>query len=220
MRRRRPVQLTLPKHAGWGGRRKGAGRKSTGERPGVSHRARPVLVPRFPVHVTLRVLAHVWNLRSRRGFRVAQRAFAQGGDPVGFHICEFSVQGNHVHFIAEAIDTLSLSRGVQGLSIRFAKGMNVMMGRGGKVFADRFHAHILRTPTEVRRAVDYVRNNRAVHQARWRQRADAPASGAGSLRARAMSTDPCSSAAIGHGFPLPEPRTYLLLCAQKQLLPT
>jgi hypothetical protein len=117
-----PQQLSLPKHAGWGGRRKGAGRKPNGSRSGVSHSARPILARRFPVHVTLRVLSHVWNLRSRRGLLVVRRALAHGADRLGMRICEFSVQGNHVHIIAEADDMRSLSRGMQGFAHSSGQG--------------------------------------------------------------------------------------------------
>ena len=36
----------------WGGKREGAGRKPVGVKAGVWHVTRPVLKPRFPVHVT------------------------------------------------------------------------------------------------------------------------------------------------------------------------
>ena len=39
----------------WGGARRGAGRKPAGERAGVSHRARPALSSRHPVHVTVKI---------------------------------------------------------------------------------------------------------------------------------------------------------------------
>jgi len=34
------------------------------------------------------------------------------------------------------------------------------------VFADRFHAHLLRTPTEVKHALSYVLRNHALHAER------------------------------------------------------
>jgi REP-associated tyrosine transposase len=201
MPRRLPVQLTLPKHAGWGGRREGAGRKPKGDRALVTHAARPALAARFPVHVTLRVLPHVWNLRSRRSFRVLGRALSRGGDRFGMRICEFSIQGNHLHLIAEAGDARALSRGMQGLSIRIAKGLNRLMKRPGKVLADRFHQRILRTPTEVRRVVHYVRNNRLIHRARWGHTAH-------------TQRDPYASDVGRDDILLPEAHTYLLLRAQ------
>ncbi len=203
-RARRPVQLELPRHAGWGGRRKGAGRKPSGEKALVTHAGRPALAPRFPVHVTLRVLPHVWNLRSKRGYRVVRRALAAGGDRFGMRLCEFSVQGNHLHFVVEAEDARALSRGMQGLSIRLAKGLNRMMSRGGKVLTDRFHARILRTPTEVSRVLAYVRGNHDVHRAR---RGARPTNAA----------DVFSSAVAAVREALPAPRTYLLDQARRAL---
>ena len=67
-------QLDLPAPRTWGGTRKGAGRKPKGDRAGVPHDRRPALSHRHPAHVTLRVLPHVWNLRSRRAFRAIGRA--------------------------------------------------------------------------------------------------------------------------------------------------
>ena len=189
---------------GWGGRREGAGRKRTGKRAPVTHRARPFLAARFPVHVTLRVLPHVWNLRSRRSLRILRAALSTGADRFGMRVCEFSFQGNHVHFVAEASSQSALSRGMQGLAIRIARGLNGLMHRSGKVLADRFHARILRTPVDVARVLRYVRANRDIHRARWGQ-------------AKLGTSDPYSSASREHGIALPRPLTSLLVCAQRGL---
>ena len=162
--RRKLEQLSLPRTAGWGGRRKGAGgRKKPGS--GVSHRRRRRFT-NLPVHVTLRVRRDVWNLRSRRCFRALHRAFVHADARLGLQLCHFSVQGNHLHFLVEAEDARALSRGMQGLTIRMAKALNRVMQRRGAVFADRFHAHLLRTPTEVKHAFSYVLRNHAVHAKR------------------------------------------------------
>ncbi len=75
----------------------------------------------------------------------------------------FSVQTNHAHLICEADDARALSRGVQGLAIRIARRMNRLAKRKGKFFADRYHAHVLKTPREVRNALVYVLQNAAHH---------------------------------------------------------
>ena len=191
------MQLELAKTRGWGGKRKRAGRKPKGERATVTHGARPALANRFPVHVTLRVLPHVWNLRSKRGYRVIRRAIAHGGERFGMRLCEFSIQGNHLHFFVEGEDARALSRGMQGLSIRIAKGLNRMMKARGKVLADRFHARILRTPPDVRNVLAYVRGNRDVHRVRR------GAAAAGTL-------DVFSSAIPSVRAQLPAPHTFLL----------
>jgi hypothetical protein len=149
------MQLHLPT---WGGRRKRKRRRATEARKlrKVPHRKRPALAPRFPVLVTWRVLPHVWNLRSRRCFGPISRCFSRGRDRFGFRLVHFSVQGNHLHLIVEANDEKALARGLQGLGVRIAKALNRVMGRKGSVFADHYHANILRSPTRVANALAYV----------------------------------------------------------------
>jgi putative transposase len=155
----RQLQMKLPT---WGGRRKGAGRKPNGERAGVPHLNRQELL-RLPIHVNWRMRKHVWNLRAKRCFKRIEEAFWAACDRFGMRITHFSVQGNHIHLIVEAEDQECLSRGMQGLGIRIAKKLNRVMGRSGSVLADRYFAHVLKTPSEVRRAVDYVLRNHIKH---------------------------------------------------------
>ncbi len=122
------------------------------------------------MQVTWRVLPQVWNLRSRRSFRSIAAAFAAACGRDGFRVVHFSIQGNHLHLIVEAADAVRLSRGLQGLAIRIARGMNRLMGSRGKVFADRFHEHVLRSPTEVATAVAYVLGNSWIHALRRNER--------------------------------------------------
>src|SRR6185503_2521837 len=46
---------------------------------------------------------------------------------------------------------------------RMAKAVNRALGRVGRVWADRYHARLLRTPREVRNALVYVLNNFRKH---------------------------------------------------------
>jgi putative transposase len=197
MPREKQLALHLPT---WGGRRPGAGRRPTGERSSVSHARRPTLSRHHPVHVTWRMLPHVWNLRSRRAFRKLVAAFAAGCNRVGFRLIHFSVQCNHLHLIVEAADEVQLARGLQGLAVRIARGLNAMMDRKGKVFADRYHAHVLASPTEVARAVEYVLGNSVVHALRRGERMSATA------------PDECSSASASWTGPplVAAPETWLL----------
>ena len=164
MRRKVARQLRLPRTAGWGGRREGAGGKRR-KGAGVSHATR-ARFRRLPVHVTMRVLPHVWNLRSKRCFEPMANACGIAAERFGVRIIDFGVEGNHLHFIVEAEDAAALSRAIQGLTIRLAKALNRVMGRSGKVFADRYHAHLLRTPREVRNAIHYAVTNHAIHARR------------------------------------------------------
>jgi REP element-mobilizing transposase RayT len=146
------------------------------------------------------MMPYVWNLRSRRSFRVLSDAFAKACDRRGFRLVHFSVQGNHLHLVVEAPDKVRLARGLQGLAVRIARRLNRLMGRTGKVFADRYHSHVLRTPAEVARAVAYVLGNFFVHAARRGERVDMTV------------TDEYSSATVAETGPplVAAPRTWLL----------
>jgi putative transposase len=139
LRGARQLPLQLP--ATWGGARRGAGRKPKQDRAGVRHASRPLLEPRFPVHVTTRVA------RERLGARIVH----------------FSIQSNHIHLLVEAKDQVALGRAMKGFGVRVARRLNRLGDRKGRVIADRYHARYLRSPTEVRRALVYVLQNGVKH---------------------------------------------------------
>jgi len=163
--------------------------------PGVAHRARPLHAARFPLHVTVPFAKSVWNFRSRRCFKVIERAFWGAMATSSARICHFSVLGNHVHLVMEAADRATLSLAMRSLGVRLGKNLNRVMGRHGRVVGDRYLARVLRSPTQVRRAVAYVLRNYAQHTAEWGE----PVS--------ASFIDPYSSASYGD---YPAPRTWLL----------
>ena len=130
---------------------------------GVSHLEREKLAARYPVHVVMRLEKGLPRLRSKKPYQVLRRCFAKGRDRFGFRLNHYSVQGNHLHFIVEAKDRVALSKGMNGLNVRIARGLNKLWGRKGKVFADRYFARILRSPREVKNALRYVLKNAARH---------------------------------------------------------
>jgi len=71
-----------------------------------------------------------------------------------------------LHLICEAEDARALGRGMKGLGVRIARGLNRVMDRRGAVIADRYHSRVLRTPSEVRRALNYLRQNPRRHAIR------------------------------------------------------
>jgi REP element-mobilizing transposase RayT len=106
---------------------------------------------------------NVGKLRTHRCFRALARAFWGGCNRFGFRLIHYSVQGNHMHLLVEAQDERSLARGMNGLGVRVARGLNKVMRRHGKVLDERYHGHILRTPTEVRNARAYLTGNAQRH---------------------------------------------------------
>jgi REP element-mobilizing transposase RayT len=148
-----------------GGEREGAGRKPA--RPGCArlrHAKRPALAARFPVHITKRVRGDVTRLRRFELCKVLRGAFVLGCRRGQFRICQFSIQGNHIHLICEASDSRELARGIQGWSVRVARGLNRHLGRTGAVFDDRYHLEILTSPTQTRHALCYVLQNARRHR--------------------------------------------------------
>ena len=192
-------QLPLPLKT-WGGKRKGAGRPPTGAKAGVSHLKRARFPGRHPVHVTLRTLPGTGYLRGDRRYRAIVEALREAKERHGVRVIHYSVQGNHLHLLVEAAGAESLARGVQGLSVRLARALNRAARRRGKVFADRYHAHVLASRREVARALRYLLENFRHHL-----REDVAPRGA----------DPCSSAAwieipLPDDAPVLRPRTWLL----------
>jgi REP element-mobilizing transposase RayT len=161
---KRAARQTTFRFRSWGGKRAGAGRKPKGARAGVSHHGRPAVASRWPLHVTARLRPEVGSLRRKLAYKVVRAALIAANGCEGFRLVHFSVQGNHLHLVIEANSRQHLSRGMQGLSVRVARGLNKLIGRTGAVFVDRYHVHVLRTPRQVRHALAYVLNNFRRHQ--------------------------------------------------------
>jgi putative transposase len=149
------------------------------------------------------------SLRRPDAFAVLEKAFAEsiaGAEQHGLRLVHFSVQSTHLHFIVEARDARSLSRGMKGLLVRIARGLNRLWRRIGSVFADRFHARTLRTPREVRNALAYVLKNAHKHGC-CRDGVDPYSSGNEFDGWKgALSPKPMSKGSV----PVLKPRTWLL----------
>jgi REP element-mobilizing transposase RayT len=189
----------------WGGTRAGAGRKPKADKAGVPHVKRAELAARHPVHVTLKLAPGFECLRKPRVHGVIRNALAAGSARFGLRIVGYAVMSNHVHLVCEAENGLALSRGIKGLAVRIASGLNRLLDRAGRVFADRFHARALKRPREVRNALAYMLRNAAHHGNHF------------------AGPDPCSSGRWFEGWrdwarsaadalasPLPRARTWLL----------
>ena len=182
-KRKRPAQLDLAFEARAKARRR-AGRKAGQGRRRVRHRVRGAHASAHPLHVVLR--SKFRSLRSQFVFPTVRLALAAATRArADFRVVQFSVQGDHVHLIVEARDKSALSRGMQGLAIRIARQVNRLVGRSGKLWADRFFSRALSSPRAVQRALAYVLNNFRKHAAR---------------AAGAFRIDPYSSAPYFDGF--------------------
>jgi len=189
-----PEQLPLFKPPK-GGKRRGAGRKPKGWRAGERHEARPEHDAQNPVHVVLRVVNAVGNLRRSLVYRAIRAATLITATRRDFRIVQLSIQRTHVHLLVEAQDKAALSAGMHGFQISAAKQLNAAIGkerggprRRGAVFPDRYHAVVISSPRQARHALSYVINN-------WRKHGEHH-----EAVARTWKLDPYSSAVMFDGW--------------------
>ncbi|HEX3476899.1 MAG TPA: transposase [Kofleriaceae bacterium] len=164
--RKRHVQQQLFRR---GGKRRGAGRKPRGARAGEVHDARPAFKAYQPVHVVMRVVPAVGSLRRRAMYKAMRDATITAALRERFRIVHVSLQRNHVHLLIEAEHKAALARGMQGFLISAARHINTALGDGkrrrcGKVFADRYHLTVIKTPTQARHAIAYCLGNWRHHK--------------------------------------------------------
>ncbi|MBC7978891.1 MAG: transposase [Myxococcales bacterium] len=158
--------LLFPPRAKRGGKRRGAGRKPKGLRAGAKHKPRRELSGREPVHVTLRVVSAVGNLRRREAYRAIREATVTTARREGFRIVQLSIQRTHLHLLVEADHKSALASGMQGFQISAAKHLNAAVGkeqggrrRRGTVFPDRYFAVAITSPRQARNTLAYIMCN-------------------------------------------------------------
>ncbi|MEO7730882.1 MAG: transposase [Kofleriaceae bacterium] len=165
--RKRHVQQALVMH---GGKRKGSGRKPKGTRAGAEHKKRPKISAKNGLHVVLRVVPEVGNLRRPQMYAAIRQASIAAAMRERIRIVHVSIQRTHIHMIVEAENKKVLSRGMQGFQISAARHVNAALGipgrpRRGSVFVDRYHLVVITSPTQARHALSYLLNN-------WRKHAE------------------------------------------------
>ncbi|HEY4244877.1 MAG TPA: transposase [Kofleriaceae bacterium] len=160
------MQEELFKRERRGGKRAGAGRKPKNGRAGVSHARRAEVRASWPVHVTLRVGRDVPYLRKRSVWRAIAKATIAATKSGAMRVVHASVQHDHLHILVEAESRDALATGMHAFQISAAHWINRVAKRRGRVFADRYHTHVLKTPREARNAIKYVLSN-------WRKHGEA-----------------------------------------------
>ncbi len=167
--RKRHLQQALFRR---GGKRKGAGRKPRGGRAGAPHKKRDEVSDRDALHVVLGAVPEVGNLRRREVYRAVRAATITAASSETrrgrFRIVQLSIQHNHIHMLVEAEDAGALATGMQGFQISAARHINTALRVGarrrrGKVFVDRYHVVVIRSPRQARHVISYVMNNWRKH---------------------------------------------------------
>lgn len=155
-RRRKAKQLGLSARGTWGGYRAGAGRPRGRNGRYIPHLQRPRLSRHQAAHITLRVCKDVGWLRQPGEADVIRAVFSAECNRKGFRLVHYSIRPDHLHLLCESDSKDCLSRGIQRLTSRIARGLNRLAGRRGRVFQDRYHEHVVGTPKEARHVLRYV----------------------------------------------------------------
>jgi REP element-mobilizing transposase RayT len=147
----------------------GRPKKATPSAHAVSHRHRPRLHKKEVLHLTLKLRRGLQSLRRGKTYRAIERSFFKYSLRDGFRLVHFSIQHDHLHFIAEADSKSALTQAMQRLNVSLARQLNFVWKKlsgkwTGRVFKERYHQHVLRNPNEVRAALLYVLRNALKHR--------------------------------------------------------
>ncbi|MBL8898354.1 MAG: transposase [Planctomycetes bacterium] len=160
--RRKPRQLDLDFRP-HGGKRKGAGRKPTNEKPGIPHKQRAPKKRSEPLLVTVRLANNLSSLRRAASMKLVRAALSAARDRHGMRIIHYTVQADHLHLLVEADDRTCVARGMNALLSPLARALNKLWNRRGPVFPQRYHDEVISTPTQARNALRYVLQNGKKH---------------------------------------------------------
>jgi len=115
------------------------------------------------MHVTIRVMSGLPSLRRREAYAAIRAASAAAAKQQAFRIVHASIQDTHVHLIVEADDKGALARGMQSFQISAARQLNKLLARRGRVFDDRYHLVVIRSPKQMRNVLVYALGNWRKH---------------------------------------------------------
>ena len=159
-RKQKQLSLDIGRHSLWYNR----GGRPPGPNPRERHLSREDFAERYPCHVTLKVAKGVGSIRKAAIVREIEDSFRAANQRTDFRLVVYSIQKNHVHLIVEAHGAAALGRGMKSLASRLARAVNRMLGRSGKVLADRYHLEVLTSPLQVWNALLYVLCNARRHE--------------------------------------------------------
>ena len=117
--------------------KRGRGRPKKAD-AGVPHLARPSVSARRKLEVTWGVVTGFPNLDTPGLVQVIEDAVEVASGRFGLSVISCGVKRDEIEVVCSAHNKKALARGLQGLSIRAAKGLNRALGRRGRVFADRY----------------------------------------------------------------------------------
>ncbi|HWO26704.1 MAG TPA: transposase [Kofleriaceae bacterium] len=111
------------------------------------------------------MIAPITTLRRPDAYHAIRRSMYTVVDRRDFRIVHIGIERDHLHLLVEATDHESLWEGMRTFQSSAAQRLNRVISlatgtkRTGKVFADRYHARLITTPTQARNTISYTLNN-------------------------------------------------------------
>lgn len=141
---------------------KGAGRPAIHDR-GIRHIARDEIRRLTPLHLTVKIEKQKAGLRNKSILKTLHTSIKKARQK-GLKIIHYTLEYDHIHLLVESDNNETLGRGMQSFGISFSKGINKIKATKGKVFKTRYHFRKLKTPKEVKNAINYIFGNSIKHK--------------------------------------------------------
>ena len=147
--------------SGWGGKRKGAGRKNLTKT--VNHMKREAFDSKKPLQITVKLIDGLPNLRTKKMHDAFKKALVLA-KAYGLRVLQYSLEKNHAHLVVECDSNQILGSAMKSFGSSFGKAVRKVAGGVGSVFKGRYHLSVLINPTKVRNSLKYVLLNRFKHE--------------------------------------------------------
>lgn len=141
---------------------KGAGRPAIHDR-GIRHIARDEIKRSTPLHLTIKINREKAGLKNKSVLKTLHDSIKKAR-LIGLRIIHYTLEYDHVHLLVEADNNEILGRGMQSFGISFSKGINKIKKLKGQVFKTRYHFRKLKTPKEIKNAINYILGNALKHK--------------------------------------------------------
>lgn len=141
---------------------KGAGRPAIHDK-GIRHTCRETIKVLTVLHLTVKIERAKAGIKNKDTLKLLHKAILKARKQ-GLAIIHYTLERDHVHLMVEANNNAILGRGMQAFGITFSKGINKLKSLKGQVFKTRYHFKKLKTPTEIKNALNYILGNAIKHR--------------------------------------------------------
>jgi REP element-mobilizing transposase RayT len=118
-----------------------------------------VLVPDGIYHASARVNRKEMLLEKKEEKKHFLDVIRRAKDKYSFHLMNFSIMGNHFHFIIKPTNGSSLSRILQWIESVYAMDWNRRHGTTGHFWGERFHSRVIIGHKDLAKVMNYVDEN-------------------------------------------------------------